>query len=91
MLPDRRRLKLAKVGVEGSNPFARSRLYPPYTRTWLTFPHGAIRFRRAPFLPMEANRKQFGGSRGVHLALFGEHSTFVITAAGSSCAADLNR
>jgi hypothetical protein len=25
MLPDRRRLKLAKVGVEGSNPFARSR------------------------------------------------------------------
>jgi hypothetical protein len=27
MLPDRRRLKLAKVGVEGSNPFARSRFF----------------------------------------------------------------
>jgi hypothetical protein len=25
MLPDRRRFQLAKVGVEGSNPFARSK------------------------------------------------------------------
>jgi hypothetical protein len=32
MLPDRRRLKLAKVGVEGSNPFARSSFFNEINR-----------------------------------------------------------
>jgi hypothetical protein len=46
MLPDRRLKKIAKVGVEGSNPFARSRLKRNYTmlEACLILPVGLTEF-----------------------------------------------